>query len=378
MKNLYLSLLILLSFGLTAQNTVVDIIVNSDDHNTLEAAVLAADLAGTLSGDGPFTVFAPTDNAFAALPDGFVDALLADPDGVLTQILLHHVVGTTALSTDLTDGAFVTTLANRDVIVAINNDGVFIDNAKVTVADLEADNGVVHVIDAVLDYRTTIFEVVEASSAHNTLEAAILAAGLQDALNSVGPLTLFGPVDDAFAALPDGTLDALLADPMGALTDILLYHVIAGDIRSTDLTDGQVTETLNGQDIDITINNNGVFINSDAQVIQADIGVDNGVIHAINGILLPGTTSTEEVSSDFATVNVFPNPTAENFTLNLNLLESDQVQVRIVDMKGMIVGAYANVKSDQIFDVREFTNGMYLIEINNNGSRFFKKLIVKK
>ncbi len=378
MKNLYLSLLILLSFGLTAQNTVVDIIVNSDDHNTLEAAVLAADLAGTLSGDGPFTVFAPTDDAFAALPDGFVDALLADPDGVLTQILLHHVVGSTALSTDLTDGAFVTTLANRDVIVAINNDGVFIDNAKVTVADLEADNGVVHVIDAVLDYRTTIFEAVEASSAHNTLEAAIIAAGLQDALNSVGPLTLFGPVDDAFAALPDGTLDVLLADPMGALTDILLYHVVAGDIRSTDLSDGQVAETLNGQDIDITINNDGVFINSDAQVIQADIGVDNGVIHAINGILLPGTTSTEEVISDFATVNVFPNPTTENFTLNLNLLESDQVQVRIVDMKGMIVGAYANVKSDQIFDVREFTNGMYLVEINNNGSRFFKKLIVKK
>lgn len=377
MKNLYLSLFILFSFSLTAQNTVVDIIVNSDDHNVLEAAVLAADLAGTLSGDGPFTVFAPTDDAFAALPDGFVDALLADPDGVLTQILLHHVVGSTALSTDLTDGAFVTTLANRDVIVAINDDGVFIDNAKVTVADLEADNGVVHVIDAVLDYRTTIFEAVEASSAHNTLEAAIVAAGLQDALNSVGPLTLFGPVDDAFAALPDGTLDVLLADPTGALTDILLYHVVAGDIKSTDLSDGQMAETLNGQDIEVTINTDGVFINTDVQVIQADIGVDNGVIHAIDGILLPITTSTKEVN-DFASVNVFPNPAQEIFTLNLNLLESDQVQVRIVDMKGMVVDAYANVKSDQIFDIRGYTNGMYLIEINNNGNRFFKKLIIKK
>jgi uncharacterized surface protein with fasciclin (FAS1) repeats len=132
------------------KTTVVDVIVNSNDHNTLEAAVVAANLAGTLSGNGPFTVFAPTDAAFAALPEGTVDALLADPSGLLTDILLYHVVGAKAMSTDLSDGQEITTLFGSDVVVTINADGVFINDAKVTVADIEAGNGVVHVIDAVL------------------------------------------------------------------------------------------------------------------------------------------------------------------------------------------------------------------------------------
>jgi len=191
----------------------------------------------------------------------------------------------------------------------------------------------------------------------------------------VGPLTLFAPVDDAFAALPDGTLDALLADPTGPLTDILLYHVLGGDIRSTDLSDGQQATTLNGQDITVTINN-GVFIN-DAQVIQADIGVDNGVVHAINGILLPTTTSTKEINN-FAFAKVFPNPAQDNFTLSIDQMESDHTQVRIIDMEGRILGTYANVSPDQVYDTVDFQNGLYLIEISANGNRFFKKLIIKK
>ncbi len=130
-------------------NTVVDIIVNSEDHTTLEAAVVAAGLVETLSGDGPFTVFAPTDAAFAALPDGTVEAVLADID-LLTAILTYHVVGGTTLSTDLMDGMSVATLNGESVTVTINTEGVFINDAKVILADVLADNGVVHVIDAVL------------------------------------------------------------------------------------------------------------------------------------------------------------------------------------------------------------------------------------
>jgi hypothetical protein len=128
----------------------VDVIVNSDVHNTLEAAVVAAGLVETLSGTGPFTVFAPTDAAFAALPAGTVETLLADPTGTLTQILLYHVVGAQALSTDLTNGQTVATLQGQTVTVTINAEGVFINNAQVTVADIVTDNGVIHVIDAVL------------------------------------------------------------------------------------------------------------------------------------------------------------------------------------------------------------------------------------
>ena len=129
--------------------TVVDIIVGSEDHNTLETAVIAAGLVDALSGEGPFTVFAPTDAAFDALPEGTLDAVLADMD-LLTSILTHHVASGSVMSTDLSDGMMVTTLNGTELTVSINDNGVMIDNAMVTVADIMADNGVVHVINAVL------------------------------------------------------------------------------------------------------------------------------------------------------------------------------------------------------------------------------------
>ena len=139
--------------GLTAgqgTNTVVDIIVNSENHNTLEAAVIAAKLDDDLSGAGPFTVFAPTDDAFAALGQDVINTLLADPEGDLAQILLYHVVAGSVLSTDLSDGMTATTLNGKDITVRIENGNVFINNAQVTAADIQGDNGVVHVINAVL------------------------------------------------------------------------------------------------------------------------------------------------------------------------------------------------------------------------------------
>ncbi len=267
--------------------TVVDIIVNSDVHQTLETAVIAADLAGALSGDGPFTVFAPTDAAFAALPEGTIATLLADPSGALTDILTYHVVAGKALSTDLSDGQEIETLLGDKIKVTINNDGVFINDAKVTVADIEAGNGVVHVIDAVLiPEPATVVDIIVNSDVHQTLETAVIAADLAGALSGDGPFTVFAPTDAAFAALPEGTIATLLADPSGALTDILTYHVVAGKALSTDLSDGQEIETLLGSKIKVTINENGVFIN-DSKVTVADISAGNGVVHVIDAVLLP-------------------------------------------------------------------------------------------
>ncbi|MFM7104766.1 MAG: fasciclin domain-containing protein, partial [Flavobacteriales bacterium] len=251
-------------------NTVVDIIVNSADHDTLEAAVVAADLVGALSGTGPFTVFAPTDAAFAALPAGTIDALLADPTGPLTDILLYHVVGSQALSTDLSNGMTITTLEGSDVTVTIDANGVFINNAQVIVADLLADNGVVHVIDAVLlppvapvdgctnmmacNYNelataddgscffvgdacndnnaatendvvmmdcscmgtpvvtNTVWDIIQNSPDHTTLELAIVTAGLDGALSGTGPFTVFAPTDAAFSLVDPLVIAGLLAD----------------------------------------------------------------------------------------------------------------------------------------------------------------------
>ena len=178
MKYLFYTLALLALPLLGTSQTVVDIIVNSPDHETLEAAVIAAELDDDLSGDGPFTVFAPTDAAFDALPAGVLDALLADPTGDLANILLYHVVGAEAFSGDLTDGQMITTLFGEDVTVSIDMGIVMINNATVTLADIDADNGVVHVIDAVLlpPAPVTVVDIIVNSPDHETLEAAVIAA----------------------------------------------------------------------------------------------------------------------------------------------------------------------------------------------------------
>jgi len=140
----------ILGIALFAQTTVVDIVVNSGDHTTLEAAVIAAELADDLSGEGPFTLFAPTDAAFAALPQGTVSSLLEDPTGALADILLYHVVSGKAMSSDLSDGQTIATLNGDKIAVKFMNGLTYIDEAMVTVADIKAGNGVVHVIDAVI------------------------------------------------------------------------------------------------------------------------------------------------------------------------------------------------------------------------------------
>ncbi len=154
-----------LSMAAFAQSTVVDIVVNSADHTTLEAAVIAAELADDLSGEGPFTVFAPTDAAFAALPAGTVAALLEDPTGALADILLYHVVAGKAMSSDLSDGQMISTLNGDKITVKLAGGKAYIDKAMVSVADIKADNGVVHVIDAVITPSSKMADASKASKA---------------------------------------------------------------------------------------------------------------------------------------------------------------------------------------------------------------------
>ena len=199
------------------------------------------------------------------------------------------------MSTMLTNGQIVTTLFGTDVTVTINANGVFIDNAQVTVADLVADNGVVHVIDAVLLPPTpsnTVYDIVSNSTDHTTLKTAIDACSLDGVLSGPGPFTLFAPTDAAFNLLPVGTVTALLND-IPQLTDILKHHVVADSVMSTMLTNGQIVTTLFGTDVTVTINANGVFIDN-AQVTVADLVADNGVVHVIDAVLLPNATAVSE------------------------------------------------------------------------------------
>ncbi len=280
-------------------NTVVDVVVNSENHTTLEAAVVAAGLVETLSGDGPFTVFAPTDAAFALLPDGLIAQLLEDPSGDLTTILTHHVHSGNVLSSTLIDGMMVPTLAGTELTVSIMDGMVQIDNANVTTANIETDNGVVHVIDAVLvpedDESYTVVDVVVNSENHTTLEAAVVAAGLVETLSGDGPFTVFAPTDAAFALLPDGLIAQLLEDPSGDLTTILTHHVHSGNVLSSTLIDGMTVPTLAGTELTVSIMDGMVEIDN-ANVTTANIETDNGVVHVIDAVLVPNNLNINDVS----------------------------------------------------------------------------------
>ncbi len=274
---------------------IVETAVAAGSFNTLVAAVSAAGLADTLAGEGPFTVFAPTDDAFAALPDGTIDALLADPSGDLTQILLYHVLSGKVMAEAVTDGLEVETLQGSMVKFSIVDGKPMINDAMIVTTDIEASNGVIHVIDAVIlppaeeeaaMPEMNIVETAVAAGGFDTLVAAVTAANLVDALSGEGPFTVFAPTDDAFAALPEGTIDALLADPSGDLTQILLYHVLSGKVMAEAVADGLEVETLQGSNVMFSIVDGKPMING-ATIIATDIEASNGVIHVIDAVILP-------------------------------------------------------------------------------------------
>lgn len=355
--------------------TVVDIVVNSEDHTLLEAAVGAANLVDALSAEGPFTVFAPTDAAISALVEALeitAEDLLALPN--LGEILQYHVVAGAAMSGDLTDGQEIETLLGENVTVTINAEGVFINDAQVTAADIEAGNGVVHVIDAVLlppaPVTNTVVDVIVNSEDHTLLEAAVIAADLVDALSAEGPFTVFAPTDSAITVLVEAleiTAEDLLALPN--LGDILQYHVVAGAAMSGDLTDGQEIETLLGSNVTVTINAEGVFIN-DAQVTVADIEADNGVVHVIDAVLLPPTP--DNIHEATATWNVMPNPAKDVVTLTgVNPAAS----LALLDMTGRTVREFA--QGTTVLTVGDLIPGTYMLTVNDGRNLELKKIMVQ-
>jgi len=187
------------------------------------------------------------------------------------------------------------TLLGKPVTITVNGDKVMIGNANVVKTDIETSNGVIHVIDTVLlppaaDAMSTaltmdIVDTAVGAGNFKTLAAALKAAGLIDALKGAGPFTVFAPTDEAFTALPKGTLEALLKDPK-KLADILKYHVVAGKVLAADAAKLTEAKTLEGAPIKITVKDGKVFIN-DAEVTTADILTTNGVIHVINKVIMP-------------------------------------------------------------------------------------------
>ena len=297
--------------------TVVDIATGSDDFSTLVAALEAADLVEILQGDGPFTVLAPTNDAFDAAFAALgitAEELLADT-ATLTSILTYHVLPLEVDSATVVslDGQTVETVNGQSVTVTVDGSSVMIDGATVTTPDVTADNGIVHVIDSVLlppDVAAalgvdqmdsdemddeemvdgTIVDVAVESGQFPTLVAALVATGLDEVLAGEGPFTVFAPTEEAFATALDAlgiTAEDLLADTE-LLTSILTYHVVAVDAPASVVVtlDGQDVETVNGATVAVSIDGDAVSVN-DANVVTVDILGSNGVIHVIDAVLLP-------------------------------------------------------------------------------------------
>jgi len=277
---------------------IVDTAVADGRFTTLVAAVQAAGLVDTLKGAGPFTVFAPTDEAFAKLPAGTVENLLK-PENLetLKNVLLYHVVSGNVMAADVVtlDGKTADTVAGSAVNISVKDGKVFLnENVQVIITDIVTSNGVIHVIDTVLLPPAKLADIVDTAVADGrftTLVAAVQAAGLVDTLKGAGPFTVFAPTDEAFAKLPAGTVETLLKpENLETLKNTLLYHVVSGNVMAADVVtlDGKMADTaFAGNSIKISVKDGKVYLNENVQVIITDVMTTNGVIHVIDTVLLP-------------------------------------------------------------------------------------------
>jgi transforming growth factor-beta-induced protein len=291
-------MILILTFGMigvyAAEGDIVDVASNIDEFSILVTALAEAELVGALQGEGPFTVFAPTDTAFANLLSELnitAEELLTHPQ--LSEVLLYHVVSGKVMSSDLADGMMATTLQGETLKVDLSS-GVMINMSNVTTADVEATNGVIHVIDKVFVPDSFKLETVEndivdialGNEYFSMLVSLLQQADLVETLQGEGPFTVFAPTNKAFEDLLEAldiSASELMAQP--DLAKVLLYHVVSGKVMSTDLTDGLMAPTVNGKDITFDLSN-GVKVNT-SNVISADLEATNGVVHVVDSVLVP-------------------------------------------------------------------------------------------
>lgn len=277
-----------------AELDIVELARTVPTLSTLVTAIETANIASTLKGPGPFTVFAPTNSAFEKLPEGVLDYLLAN-ETILADVLKYHVVSGNVLSTDLSTGSVNTLLDGKSVSVEVDGTSVTLNGlSSVIGADALASNGVVHLIDEVLippDFELPKDNIVEIAAA--TPELSILVDALTkfpdlvDVLSSDGTLTVFAPTNDAFVALLAAIGQTELDDvTVSVLRNILEYHVVStAAIMSSELSDGDEATTVSGEDVSVVINGDGVFI-SGAKVNTPDIEAGNGVIHIVESVMV--------------------------------------------------------------------------------------------
>ncbi len=323
-----------------ATKDIMELAQSTSNLSTFVTAVNAAGLTSALKGPGPFTVFAPSNAAFAAVDAATLEALLANPEA-LADLLKYHVVSGEKMSGDLTSGSVSTLLPGKSINVTVSGGMVTLNGTSgVETADLDATNGVIHIIDEVLIYpgfevpKKSIYDLAASTPSLSTLKAALdMFPDLVSALDSDGSFTVFAPTNDAFAALLGVIGQTSLNDvPESVIERLLKYHVIAGaTVMSTDLTDGQEAATLLSADDKITVGIDGTSVTiNGANVTTADVEASNGVVHILDAVLVP--------SLELSIVNTIVEPAY--FNKNFSILTEAVVTA---DLLGTLTNPAANL-----------------------------------
>ncbi len=275
--------------GQQVKKDIVDTAISNGSFKTLAAALTAADLIDSLKGEGPFTVFAPTDAAFDKLPDGTIDELLKPKNKKrLIALLTYHVVPGNVMAKDVQKMTAAKTLNGQCIDIVVNGRMVKVDDAKVSKTDVACSNGIIHIIDTVmLPAEQNIVETAEQAGKFMTLLAAAEAAGLIETLSGDDAFTLFAPTDEAFADLPKGTVESLLEPKnKNKLAAILKYHVVAGRVYSDDAMAAETAITLLGDELQFEVSGRRAKVNR-VNLVKTNIDASNGVIHIIDKVLMP-------------------------------------------------------------------------------------------
>lgn len=268
---------------------ILDTARSAGSFSTLLTAAAKAGLVEALSGPGPLTVLAPTDEAFAALPPADLAALLEPANRARLQaVLQHHIIPGDAGLEVVASMRRLRPLSGQRLAARFAGSALRVGEATVVKADIRCSNGTIHVIDRVLlpETRDSV-EVAAAAGAFETLLAAARAAGLVPALTGSEPLTILAPTDEAFAALPDGTVEALLApERRDLLRRILLHHVVPGRVYADEALAAGTAKTLAGTEVRFGYGDGGLKV-AGVRLVQTDIATRNGTIHVIDRVLLP-------------------------------------------------------------------------------------------
>lgn len=268
--------------------------LSENNLSTLETALEAAGLLSTVTeSETNLTVFAPTNQAFSDIQETVNSLLLPENKEKLVEVLTSHVVENKVLSNQLSDGMTVPTLSGAELKVRITDNEVYINDSKVTKADVVAGNITIHIIDKVIvsDNFGNIVETAQGTGDLSTLVTAVVAAELVGNLaDSNASLTVFAPVNSAFAKIQDTVNTLVNSADKQPLQNVLLTHVVGSEVFAGELKNGQEITTLSGVKLSVEISNDQVFLvgpNNRVEVIATNVLTTNGIVHLINDVILP-------------------------------------------------------------------------------------------